>query len=549
MEYRAFVKRLLDAPDLGLAGVLLPLYDTDRLRESLEAAGRLFGHPAVACFLTIGPGRTLEAVAARLDNDGCGGSVSIESKPVAFVADGRLRARDRELRLGPKTLFRLPGWIARQLFDLPAYHPYPLVDAAVLPRLGQGLPPQLAHRQGRPAIAAVEQLETIVCLAAAQVTALGVLGASVVDFLHCLGVVYVVALDEFSSPAETGHIDKALADLHPQGFTHLWWIEDFTFVSAGAYNLVVRHNAGKGRPFFMKRRLRLHEGSRLVDAESQQASPGVDFTRGSVLQLSAWVMALVADRKPGQKAFPYMRQEVVQHFGAGGQLPLRPLLVGGDRAPPGCLLATAKHFPLPPRLLPSWDLLVPRTRVPAGRKPCLVHMQVHLRAWGSDPDIKMFLALEDDKRHVYSLLLDEADRANLYLDNPLHDTMGAGDVVLVVLRRKWRPVDGTIVVEFVLVSFYQPFFLFLDSRLVDASVWASVHPYDASQAPAEPTRMEVPIFTSVATATAAELGLTLDQALPRVMAREGRRARKAVPIVRADRLPGQEAYAFQEWFA
>lgn len=547
MEYRDFACLLLEANGHGLAAVLLPSYDTDQLKQSLRKATELFGQPAAACFLTVGPHRTLEAVAAHLHLD----KLVVHTKPVTLLRQGRLRASSgKELDLVNKQqlLFRLPGWILRQVFGLRQYQPYPLLDATLLAKLGPGLPPEMGHRHAQPLVAAVHRLEAIVHLAASQDPLLDILDAGTVDYLHCLGVVYVLVIDEFVSPAETKHIDAALACLLPHGFTHLWWLEDVTFAKRHAYHLVVRANdAATGQPRSMKRRVLVQEDSRrLLDLESGMASPQVDFHTGGILRLSSWVTCLIGGLGPGERAFPYMRREVLEHFGFA-RLPSRPLLVNGRPAVTG---ETSAALALPPRLLHSWDLMVPRSRVASNKKPCAVHMQVSLQTWGEDPDIKLYLALEGDKRHVYNLLLEGTGWVNFHMDNPAQDTLGPKDIVLAVFQHAWKPVDGSVVIEFTIVSFWQSFFLFLDSRLVDVSMWATVHAYDAAVEPVRTGRMDVPVFTTAAKVLAAKRGLTLDEAVPRALVSfqaQDRRRRDAVPIFQGKRIKGKDAYRLQHW--
>lgn len=121
----------------------------------------------------------------------------------------------------------------------------------------------------------------------------------------------------------------------------------------------------------MKRRVRLTQDNRLLDVETQIPSPVLDFERGSVILVSAWVAGIISGVDPGARAFPYMRREVLQYFGAG-LLPSRPLLVDGCPKQLGAGPEPESELELPPRLLHSWDLLVPRARVPhrATTRPC-----------------------------------------------------------------------------------------------------------------------------------------------------------------------------------
>ena len=103
-----------------------------------------------------------------------------------------------------------------------------------------------------------------------------------------------------------------------------------------------------------------------------------------------------------------------------------------------------------------------------------------------------------------------------------------------------------MVVEFVLISFWKAFFLFLDSRLVDASMWATVLP---GSPPTATGRVDVPVFTSAARVLTHKLGVMLDQPLTRAFARFRFQLpsarREAVLIFQARRRPKEDAYALQ----
>jgi hypothetical protein len=505
----------------------------------LKKAETEFGGDVVGVHI-VRAGKSWQALAVYRKR---GTLLVVETKPLRFMF-GKLFVGLQEFdaeKPGPMPLlFRLTAWLARTVFAVTEAKPFPILHKLAIDQLG--LPPSKACFETAYAmpqlLRALDAYVTSVALASTQIDADE---ASVVDVLHCLGLMYVGSLNEVTSDDEGEHLRATLSLAAIQeGRDHLWWVEDYTLFEENHYNLVVRFNMDS-QPVYMKRRLAVADGGkRFQDLETSRKSSVLSWQEGEdeagMWAMNQWVESMLP---PTARAMPYMRHEIIHRYHVLRPrrflFMTRPYLVNGR---PG-LLPDLYNASLPPRLFYSPDLFVEPEKIPRGLRPTTVLGEVHVRPWilAEETDIQLFLRFDDHKDHAYRILftkdgelLPELNRVRIYVESQDHKSLGTDAIQLVVLRRSVGP-GGCIVVEFVVTSYCRPFTLCTDSMLCDFTVRLTTFPYDARDGPVVFPSVNLMLWSNRVHMVAEKYNLPPDKAWDKTLRIVRKESRCIVPLI------------------
>lgn len=550
MDYRDFLQDLLSvktppcsshAPTAvtALLGCGLVYCGADNALEMHYAtmldAARVEFQGSIGTFVRYFPHtRQWQAVAIVLSEH----KIEVLAAPL-YCRGPKLLCKDEELRLGRddrgNTLFRVCTWIARKVFSRQNKNPFPLLHQ---------------HAHWRPDTKTcyttpvtfhdtLRQLSMYVHSVARQTREFDHTVASIVDILHCVGLVYVGSVNETTSLDERTHVANALEVAKSQGCTHLWWIEDFTVFECDHYNVVARFVV-ETQPHYVKRRVRLvGNRTQLQDMASGKVSAAMswDYDDVDMNVLNNWVASLLG--LPPGGACPYMRQEILQRYALPTTPPLcvRPFLVHGQVG----VLPACQNTDLPPRLSYSPDLFIEPAKIPTGAAPSSVQMVIHIKPWVDDCDLQLFLRVEGEEDNVYRILYTkdrqlypEADQLRIYVHSANACSLNDDAFQLAVIRRTLAPC-GAMVAECVFTSHHKAFRLYTDSKLCDYNVRITLYEYSAVTCPHVFPPTDIPVFSN----TAADDASGVLQAIAKVQTQK----KTMVPLIYAEYSNGQ--YAFQ----
>jgi hypothetical protein len=556
MDYGCFVRQLIECKAgagggascfdrVATAGILhATLPSESLLAASVDNAYRTFGG-RVACFLVLTDRGRIEAVAAYR---GDAWGITVRREPVVLQDNAIIPARSGThlppllLQDKASVLFQVPCWISRKLMGMQGEAFYPLASPADAVSLVRGWDAN-AWDVLRVIEACVQRRAE-----SEYVRELGAVGS-----LHALGAVYVGSIDDTQQEER-----EALANGIRVAQGPVWWVEDYTIFEPGRHTLVVRwledHNIK-----YMTRRLEVAEGGlRMVDLETRLVSPELCLVDAGARQgllgaFSTWVDNLmgVSGRPPSPAAssLPYLRQEVLRFYGFGkpATVPTRPWLVQGRPMRPMAAMAR-----LPPRLLYSPDLFLKRGRVPEGKHPSTVLVEVTAKSWHGDPGLELGLLLESRRDRAYRLhfrtdegvLLPETDELKVFTETLVQDKLVEGSMSLCVLRP--RVADGddasSVVVEFALTTYGDNFTLYCNSSLYDLHLRVMTFEYRNDVAPLACDDLVVPLISNAAKVEAERSNVPLDKALGMVYRKE---CKLRKPVLWAKRHQGK--YRFGHW--
>lgn len=518
---------------------------------SLEKACAKYSGAMVLCYVQY-TSNQYEAVAAYKD----GSKLVMESRPIQVIGT-LLRDGKHELQLfyGSATLFRVPTWIARTVFSLKDHLPYPFLShAACLQHgLGAGALDDMCYTP-LTLTNIVRQLELVVGATARLCQGIDSSEASVIDVLHCFGVVYVGSLNEAKSKSEISHLSKALEEVTKAGFKSMWWIEDFTLFKPNMYTLVFRFNHPKKGPYYQRRQLLQKTKTQLIDLQTSNVSPPLIFHEGSgkfhFQEFNVWISSIL-----GVRSFPYMRNEIVDRFTEGLVRPeafqwvMRPYLKNGVK----CHLPVIRNSELPPRLFYSWDLFLEPSRFPPGTNPSTVHFVIEIKSWVDDPDFRLLLRIDGDEDYVYRLFFredgesfPEGDQLKVHVECSDPSMFLKDAINVVILRRSFEPY-GTTVVEFTLTTFYKPFKLYVDSRVCDLALRAMVFNYLPESVPKVLQTVMIPVFTHRVQLIQDKQGVPYAKAVQRTLDKiQCQRQRELIPIFLGKSVENK-SYEFIYW--
>lgn len=419
-------------------------------------------------------------------------------EPLHF-RENKLLCKDKELVLMPGPIaFPVCTWIARTVFGLDG-ETFPLFHRITHESLGFRPSTQACYDSGSTPAQILKIMDLYVHDTAKYTRDFDPMEASIVDILHCFGVLYVGSVNEATSKSEKTFIDAALDAGAQDKLTHLWWLEDHTLFEDNRYILVVRYNIA-GNPYYMKRPLSLTKNrEQLKDVASKTVSNRMnfDYTECGILQFNQWVQTFLGI--PHAKAWPYMRREIVERYrGLISINMMRPFLVNGKVAQ-----MPMDRDTLAPRLTYSPDLFVERRKIPKGTNPSTVHFWVTVKPKAidvEDVDMRMFLRVGDDGKNAYRVLFTkdgqmfpEEDQLRVFVQSENQDMLGDDAIQLVVLRRHLGPC-GAIVVEFVFTSHWKPFRLYTDTKQCDYEARFTLFDYYGNVT-VFPT-VNLPVYTS-----------------------------------------------------
>ena len=317
----------------------------------------------------------------------------------------------------------------------------------------------------------------------------------------------------------------------------------------------------------MTRRLEVAaDGLRMIDLETSMTSPclrlvdedglndGGDVDGGGLLRsFSYFVDTLLGTSGSSQhrSSMPYLREEVLRAYGFGppSNVPTRPWLVQGQEMPTMPPMAR-----LPPRLLYSPDLFLNRSRVPEGKHPTTVLLEITAKSWQGDPGLELSLKLQSRPDRGYRILfrkddgtvLPEEDELKVFTESQVPGKLVEGGISMCVLRHRSQEA-GAKTVEVALTSYQEEFTLYTNRRVVDLHLRAMVFEYRADVAALVHDGMQVPLFSKAVGGTAKRLGVPLTRATELAWNKmEQRRGR--VPVLWAAREEGEgKGYRFLHW--
>lgn len=536
--------------NIAFVGTVKPTHE--EYHKVLAKAESEFGGGNVVGVHIAWNGHSWEALAVYRKN---GTLLVVETKPARFSYEKLLvgcHAYDVGAQNQTPLLFRLTAWLARSIFGVTDAKPFPILHKFAIDQLDLSTETSLNTMYKMPEfLRTLDMYVTSVALAAsAQIDAEE---ASIVDVLHCFGLVYVGSLNEVTSDDEGVHLRATLSLAKIQdGYDHLWWIEDFTVYEEDHYNLVVRFNIDN-HPMYMKRRLKVTAGGkRFVDLDSTKVSSKICWEEGleeaGICEFNKWVESLLPSTA---KAMPYMRHEIIKRYHVLRPRRLlfmvRPYLVNGV---PG-LLPSMHNSSLPPRLFYSPDLFVEPSKIPQGNIPTTVLGEVLVKPWilAREIDVQVFLKLEGEEDHAYRILFTkqgelfpELNQVRIFVQSQNKSMLDKDAIQLVVLRRNVGP-GGSILVEFVLTSYCRPFTLCTDSMMCDFNVRLTTFTYDARDEPVVFPPIQLLLWSNRVSMVSEKHNLPLEKAYEKTWKMIGREKRCMVPLIFAQPF-GETFYSF-----
>lgn len=478
--------------------------------------------------------------------------VVIHETPLVLLND-TLSAKDKDLTLRPGTpaLFRMTAWLARAVFGQHDHDQkaFPLlhetVHAKLMDRLEVGYKAPLTMRT------VLREFDAYVRSVALHSTDFDYMDSGIVDVLHASGVVCVGSVNEVTCASERASLLASLAFGKEHGFTHLWWLEDYTPFEEGGYVMVVRFSVC-GKPYYMKRRLQLSKDRlRLVDQMNTSTSPEMSWAYGtpSTLDFCAWVASFLP---PGSKPMPYLRTEIVHRYKTVNLPPhfqymTRPCLVRGTTG----VLTDAHNSDLAHRLYYSPDLFIESRKVPIDANPSTVHLRIVVRPFLEDADFQVYLSVEGDDKHAFRILchrdgqqLPNADELCIHVESQDTEVLGPDAVQVVVLKRTLSPLGG-ISVEVILTTYWKSFRLYGDSPLCDYEVGFMVFEHKATVPPKVYPRVPVPVFGRKVQSFRDRMGLSHTEAVQRALRVFAECPVGRIPVVMGSASPSERRYTFR----
>lgn len=514
----------------------------------LKAAWEEFGG-TVGTFLQYHENaRQWQAVAVHRKNGAC---VVVETAP-ASITTQTLVVHGKELALtdGMPTLFRVSTWLARTVFGMQDGNPFPLLHKLAHEQLDYLRGTAACYDTSYDTGHLVRALDMYVRSVAFFSDQLDYEEATIVDILHCFGCIYIGSLNEITSEEEGVHLrtSLALARVHG-GYTHYWWIEDFTLFKEDEFTLAIRYTI-ENKPFYMKRRLVLDaDGSRFKDMETGSLSNAMSWETRIEAGASAFNKWVESFLPRCAKAMPYMRYEIVHRYHVLRPrrflFMVRPYLVKGH---PG-FLPPMHNSHLAARLFYSPDLFVECRKIPEGAEPTTVMAQVQVRPWIEDAEFQLFLRIQGEDRHVFRVLfhkngelLPEVNQLRVFVQSKNPERMEKDVIQVIVLKRSVAPC-GTILVEFVITTYCRPFRVYVDNTACDYTFRLTSFKYSASHEPVVFPPIYVPVFTNKVHYVAKKFDLPMDKAIPKAAQMITREKRAMIPLVFAEAL-AENTYAF-----
>ena len=463
----------------------------------------------------------------------------------------RMTANNKELTLtsDASILFRVSSWITRSVFGLKDKNPFPLLHCQFA---FQNHPRSLCYDHESTMAQALDQMDLIITDTANHSREFDSTEATIVDILHCFGVIYVGSVNEVKSEAEMWSLNRAIIHSHLEGYTHLWWIEDSTLFEDDQYNLVIRFSRGD-KPYYIKRKMELSGVSRFQDKVTGRKSCALEWELGEnqvgFHRMNAWVETFLPRKS---RAMPYMRHEIVHRYGfvkpsAFDHL-IRPFLVKGVEG----TLPTLYNSDLPPRLFYSPDLFVEKSKIPSDLCPSTVHFQIDVKPWIETCDLQMYVQVEGDAKHAYRVLhhkegvfLPEPGQLKAFVESDDPDTLGEDALQMVVLKRTLAPC-GAITIEFILTTHLKPFRIYVDNQLCDYKLRYTIFPYCPSIAPQVFLAKELLVFTKKLTHVQQKEGYpSLDAALPKTLQLIEKEGPQRIPLLFAFSNSDKNTYSME----
>lgn len=518
------------------------------LRQAEKEFG---GGGVVGVHIVRGDGSWLATAAYRKN----GTLLVVETKPVRFSLENVVagfEVYDAGTREPTPLLFRITAWLARSVFRVTDAKPFPILHKLSIDQLN--LHPSSTFLETPyklpEFLRTMDMYATSVALASSQIDADE---TNIVDVLHCLGLIYVGALNEVTSDDEGMHLRATLSLAKIQeGCNHLWWIEDCTVYEDDHYNLVVRFHVDD-QPAYMKRRVTVADhGTRLQDLETSRLSGKVSWNEGDdeagVWAINAWVESLLP--RPG-KAMPYMRHEIIKRYHvlrpSRFLFLVRPYLVNGV---PG-LLPAMHNSSLPPRLSYSPDLFVEPHKIPPKLKPTTVLGEIHIMPWilAKETNVQLFLQVDGEEEHVFRILftkdgkiLPETNQLRFFVQSKNKTQMESDAIQLVLLRRTVGPA-GCLLVEFVFTSYCRPFILCTDSMTCDFTARFTTFQYDAKDEPVVFPPIHLMLWSNRVDMVSKKYNLAPPKSYEKALQTIRRQRRCVVPLIFANPY-GENYYSF-----